>query len=227
MSKLETWVLDVELKPMLAYIWDRWNINVGLNQIVEDWSILAWSAKRLNDPHSLVYKDLRDSKDYSNDRKILLPLRDILDKADIVITQNGTQFDVKKINARCIINKIDPPSEYKHFDTVVLSRRVASFTSTKLEYVTDKVNTKHKKTFHPKFVGISLWVECLKGNKQAWDEMKKYNIEDTLSTEELALNLKQWAPKAFPDWNDEKCEDCGKVKKLRIKCQSCNTWRNK
>jgi hypothetical protein len=48
---------------------------------------------------------------------------------------------------------------------------------------------KIKKLAHSKFPGYSLWSECEKGNKAAWAEMKKYNIADINSTEDLFLKL--------------------------------------
>lgn len=228
MVKQEVWSLDIETKPYLAYVWDRRDVNIALNQLKEDQSILAWSAKKLYAPaKDLIYYDLRNAKDYSDDRSILKPLWNILDKADILITQNGKSFDSKKINARLIQQGFKKPSDYRHFDTWLLASRVASFTSTKLEYLTDKLNLVYKKQDHSEFPGMSLWTECLKGNKKAWDAMKHYNIHDTLSTEELALQLKEWSPPAFPDWNDEKCSSCQKVKKIKVKCQECGSWGQK
>lgn len=58
--------------------------------------------------------------------------------------------------------------------------------------MTDKFCKKYKKLKHKKFPGHELWKECLKGNKEAWNEMRKYNIHDVLATEELYNVLKQW-----------------------------------
>ena len=228
MAKQETWVLDIETKPMIAYVWGRKDINIALNQLKEEWSVLAWSAKRLGAPvKDIIYYDLRHKKDYTDDKSILKPIWNILDKADIIITHSGKSFDSKKLNARFILHGMSKPSEYKHFDTWLLSSRAAAFTSTKLEYLSEKINTVYKKSSHAKFPGQSLWTECLKGNIEAWDAMKRYNIRDTLSTEELALKLKEWAPKAFPDWNMPKCGTCNKPKIVKVKCRECGKLETK
>ena len=57
--------------------------------------------------------------------------------------------------------------------------------------------------------------------------MKRYNIHDVLSTEELYMNLKAFAPKAFPNPDNSKCEGCGKENKIKIKCQQCGKWECK
>jgi hypothetical protein len=136
-----------------------------------------------------------------------------------------------------------PPSPYEHIDTYQILSRVADFTSDKLEYYTDKICTKYKKLKHTKYPGMSLWNECIAGNKKAWAEMKKYNIHDVLSTEELYLNIRGWVPKSAPAVYDvplasRKCEVCGKEslersgyhttkkgKFVRTHCVSCGVWR--
>lgn len=222
MNKPKVLTLDIETSPILAFVWGLKDQNIGLNQIKQDWMLNSWAAKWfLAPPRSIMYKDRRNQK---SDRNLLIPLRHLLDEADIVITQNGVEFDSRKINARFIYHKIAPPSPYKHYDTWVLAKRVASFTSTKLEYLTDNLCSKYQKDDHSKFPGMSLWKEIENNNIEAWEENKKYNIKDVLSTEELAIRLKDWAPKAFPDWNNDKCTSCNKIKKVKVKCQECHTW---
>ena len=51
---------------------------------------------------------------------------------------------------------------------------------------------KNKKLTKRKYSGFELWKECLLGNKEAWEEMRAYNIKDVLSLEELYLKLQPW-----------------------------------
>ncbi len=199
MFKQRVLVLDIETSPLLVYVWNLKDQYVGLNQVVQDWHIMAWSAKWLNEPASSIqYYDQKNLK-IGDDLPILRPLWQLLDKADIVITQNGKAFDAKKINARFMLHGINPPSSYQHLDTYLIARRVASFTSNSLGYLSDKFCSKYKKLAHTKFPGLSLWAECLKGNKLAWAEMKQYNIHDTLTTEEVYNKLQAWVPQSMPN----------------------------
>lgn len=184
-------VLDVETAPILARVWGLYDQTVSLGQIKQDWFILSWAAKWL-DSKQIVYRDVRRVFRKQNDKTILGHLWKLLDQADIVLAQNGKQFDIKKINARFIQNGFKPPSPYKVVDTLLIARRIFGFTSNKLAYMTDKLNTKYKKLEHKKFPGMELWVECLKGNQSAWKEMEKYNKWDVLSLEELYKNLLPW-----------------------------------
>lgn len=186
-------LFDIETAPMLAYTWGIWDQNIGLNQIKEDWFILSWSAKWLDDPPSKVmYKDQRHAKDIRDDKKLLKGIWDLLDEADIVVTQNGKSFDVKKLNARFVMNGFEPPSSYRHIDTKVLAKKNFAFTSHKLEYMTEKLCTKYKKQSHKKYPGFAMWSACLNGDQEAWKEMEKYNKYDVLSLEELYRKLAAW-----------------------------------
>lgn len=238
MSQSRVMIFDIETSPITAHVWGLKDQNISLNQIVKDWDVMAWGAKWLGtSPRALLYDDRRDDK---TDERIVRGMWTLLEEADIVITQNGKSFDSKRLNARFIHYGLRPPRPYKHIDTYLLVKAAADFTSNKLEYLTDKLCKKYKKLSHSKFPGMSLWTECLKGNKLAWDEMKKYNIHDVLSTEELYNVVKAWGPKNMPRLHFDalKCSICGyrvwlKGTELRgktliqkVQCQSptCGKW---
>jgi DNA polymerase elongation subunit (family B) len=236
-------IFDIETAPMLAYVWARRDQNIGVNQIKSDWYVIAWAAKWLGDPPSkVIYFDQEKARNIEDDKRILLPLWKLLDEADIVITQNGKNFDSKKINARFILNGINPPSPYKHWDTYQVVRRVADFTSNSLEYLTEKLCIRYKKQLHKDFPGMELWKQCLAGNPAAWREMRRYNIHDVLSTEELYTKIRAWAPDTAPaihavtaSW--AACRTCGQTKVVkngvhrksvglyqRLHCMGCGKW---
>lgn len=184
-------ILDIETAPIVSYTWGTFQQNVALNQIVEDWAILSWSAKWLGS-NNVMYEDTRNEKNPRNDKKILKTIWKLLDEADVVIGQNSKSFDVKKLNARFILNGMQPPSSFRQIDTMRLARKHFAFTSNKLEYMTKNLCTSNKKSSHAKFSGFELWKECLAGNIEAWNEMRDYNIKDILATEELYRKLQPW-----------------------------------
>lgn len=207
-------ILDIETKPIIAHVWQLWDNNVSLGQIQSDWSVLSWAAKWL-DKDKVMYMDQRHSKNIDDDKKILEEMWKLLDECDVVLTQNGRAFDIKKLNARFIINGMQPPSSFKHIDTYRIAKSVFGFTSNKLEYMTDKLCTKYKKLKHKKFPGHEMWAECLKGNKAAWRAMEKYNKYDVLSLEELYHKLAPWDSsinfELYSDDADMRC-NCGSTK---------------
>jgi len=221
MSKLKgpkVLLFDIETAPIIAYIWGLYDQNVSIDQIKSDWHILSWSAKWLG-TDEMLYADNRASKNIENDKKILKQIWKLLNDADVVITQNGKKFDVKKLNARFIIHGFRPPSTFKHIDTLQLARKYFSFTSNKLEYLSNTLNKKFKKLTKRKFNGFELWKECLAGNKKAWDEMEKYNKRDVLALEEVYKKLIPWDSSVnFNHYFDESkpiCSACGHTKFLK------------
>lgn len=184
---------DIETAPILGFVWGLWDNNVALNQISSDWHVLSWSAKWLHDDETkIMYMDQRNEKNIENDSNILKAIWNLLDQADVVITQNGKSFDQKKLNARFIMNGFQPPSSYRHIDTKLIASKHFKFTSNKLEYMTDKLCVKYKKLKHAKYVGFEMWREVMLGNLDAWKEMELYNKYDVLSLEELYNKLIPW-----------------------------------
>jgi hypothetical protein len=185
--------LDIETAPILAYVWGLFKQFVGLEQIVQDWTILSVTWKWLNEEqcHYVDTYEGGKAKDIRNDRKLLETLWKVLDEADIVVTQNGIQFDIKKINARFIEYGMPPPSPFKQVDTKVEAVKVARFTSNKLAWLAKVINGSEKDK-HADFPGFELWAECLKRNPKAWAAMKKYNPIDVIETEKVYLKLRPW-----------------------------------
>lgn len=234
-------VFDIETAPMLAYVWGKGEQHINLPNIKSDWYVIAWAAKWLGDPASkIIYRDQRGKKDIENDKELVSGLWKLLDEADIVITQNGKNFDSPKLNARFLTHGMPPPSPYKHLDTYQIVKKVAKFTASSLEYLSEKLCTKYKKLKHKKFPGFSLWKECLSGNQDAWQEMKTYNMHDVLATEELYGKLQAWDNSIkFDSYNDNEFKSCNcgsrsfiykgysyttAGKYQRFKCTSCGKW---
>lgn len=187
--------VDIETKPIKAWVWGTFKQNIPLNMIIEDWSVLSWSAKWANSPdNSVIYRDNRCKKgdEIGDDKDLLKPLWKLMDEADIIIGQNSDRFDLPKLNARFIEHGLGCPSEFQTLDTYKMATSKFGFTSNKLEFMTKKLNKKFKKQDHSEFSGFKLWDECIKGNIKAWNCMEKYNKYDVLSLEELFLELAEF-----------------------------------
>lgn len=232
-------LLDIETAPNKSYHWGLWNQNIGLNMVANEWFILSYAAKWLGDsPDKIYYKDMRGHVYTEDDTEILVELWNLLNECDIVITQNGKKFDIKKINARFILNGFTPPSSYKHIDTLQIAKSSFGFTSNKLEWMTDKLNVNFKKQDHGKFAGFNLWKGMMEDNLEAFQECEDYNKYDVLSLEELYIKLAAW-DKKHPNFNlyhEENKHVCrcgsdniikygfaytGKSKFQRYRCEDC------
>lgn len=208
LKKPKILALDIETAPILGYVWRLFKQNVSLNMIEKDWYVLSWCAKWVGEDE-IFYQDQRNAQDIEDDSEILKDMWKLIDEADILLTQNGKAFDEKKLNARFILNGMQPPSSCRHIDTKIIAKKHFGFTSNKLEYMTSKLCTKYKKSGHAKFPGFSMWKECMKGNKEAFQEMEDYNLLDVLSLEELYLKLIPWDNTIdFNSYHDEESFVC-------------------
>ena len=242
MSKPRIATVDIETSPLESYTWGIWEQNVGLDQIKTEWSILSYAWKWLGEK-KVIYQDTggRGLRNVRADRHLVGQLHTLLDEADIVVAQNGSRFDIKKINARMIMQGHGPYSPVRVIDTLAVAKKHFGFTSNKLEwqskYLTDTPKSKHRK-----FPGFELWQECLNDNPAAWAEMKKYNVQDVIATEKLYLRQRPWIenhPNVGTYSTDDQtcCPKCGsanvqkagtKVLQLgsyqRYHCRDCGGW---
>jgi hypothetical protein len=212
-TKPKILILDIETSPILAEVWGLRDQNIGLDQIVEDSSILAWAAKWYKEK-KIFYKDTGDQKNKRDDSKILPTLWQLMNEADIVVGQNSQRFDVKIIESRFLYNNIKKrhlPSPFQQSDTLIMSKRFR-LTSHKLEFMAKFFKLKNQKFVKREFYGHRLWSECLKNNKKAWAEMRKYNPQDIITTEELFDVLLPHNKKinfsVYNPLNEQKCS-CG------------------
>jgi hypothetical protein len=230
--------LDIETTPIAGYSWGIWEQNIGLNQIIKEWSILSYAGKFLGS-EKIYYNDTHNKRDVRNDIDLLWELHALLHEADIVVAQNGKQFDLKKINARMLMRGLPPYSPVRIVDTMLVAKSVAAFTSNKLEwlstYLTDSPKSQHKQ-----FPGFELWAECLAKNPKAFAELKKYNIQDIVALEKLYKRLLPWIvghPNMGAYSEEASCTNCGSKqvqhrgfavlqqgKYHRYHCQDCGKW---
>lgn len=229
--KLKVLVLDIETSFMRGRFWRPGEQYIRHDQIEYDWHLMSWAAKWLNEK-PVFYMDQRNKRDISNDKQIAKGIWKLIDQADILVYQNGDAFDRKKLNSRFLTHGLQPPSSYRTADTLKLSRKHFGHSSNSLDYVSQNFNKKYKKLKHKDFPGEDLWLECEAGNIRAWNEMKKYNINDILATEEYYLRLQPWDSSVLITL-DDKCS-CGAKKWMkngyrytnaktyqRLQCKAC------
>lgn len=184
-------VLDIETAPILAHIWQMWSEVRGIDQLLSNWYILSWSAKWLGDT-AITTKSLRQYPKYrpgsEDDKALLQDMHSLLCEAEYVIAHNGDRFDIKKMNTRFLLNGMEPPTPYRSIDTLKIAKRVFSFTSNKLDYLS-RVLLNDRKVKHD---GIELWQKVLTGDPVAWTTMEEYNEYDVDLLERVYLKLRAW-----------------------------------
>ena len=161
----------------------------------------------------------------------------MLDEAEVVIAQNGDQFDIKMINTEFIKHKMKPPSPYITIDTLKAARRAFRFPSNKLDDLGDQLE-EGRKLEHE---GKGLWKKCLEGDLRAWSKMKRYNRQDVLLLERVYKRFLPWLRSASQIVKTGiNCVRCGSAKMLsqgtrkrasgivyqQFQCGSCGGWQS-
>lgn len=231
-------ILDIETAPNIAYVWRFFKENVGAKQVIENSTLLSYAAKWLGQDQ-IYYDDCREDL---NESRLVLGLSALLDQADVVVAHNGIKFDIPKINTACLRQGQPPPSPFKVVDTCAVARKEFGFESNSLEHIADHLRLKYVKLPHKKFPGFELWLECLRGTEEAWEEMREYNINDILLLENLYLQLRPWIknhPNAGVYVEDDRtiCPKCGSQhihfrgyaytsvgKYRKFVCNDCGGW---
>lgn len=231
-------VFDIETSANLGYIWGKYEQNVL--KYVNEWSVMCFCAKWLDNKKMIKVKQ-NDFKNYKKDKLddygVVKAMWDLLDEADVVITHNGDKFDIKKMNARFIYHGFTSPSSYKSIDTLKISRRYFKFNSNKLDDLGEYLKVGRK----VRHEGFSLWFKCMMGQKKAWNNMIKYNIQDVLLLEKIYYKFLPWIAN-HPNiglyiGKEYVCPKCGseQLQKRgfhytksqiyqRIQCQDCMGW---
>lgn len=180
--------IDIETRQLTLEGFGLFNQNFSLEQIAEDWSILSFCAKWYKDDTE-IYHDVSEM----TEDELLVKLYELFEQADFIVAHNGRRFDMKKIRARMIARGFKPHSPVRIIDTLEIAKKEFGFTSNKLQYLTQLLCKKNKKSTHAKFPGFLLWQEFVRGNPEAIQEMREYNIVDVTSLEELYDILAPWS----------------------------------
>jgi uncharacterized protein YprB with RNaseH-like and TPR domain len=210
MYKPKILMFDIETSPNEADVWSFFNTNVGMDQIRKDGWIMSFAGKWLGNPEITYVDNQRGPK---GEEALVKKLWAMLDEADIVVGHNGKKFDCGWFNGRAAIYRLPPPSPYKVVDTLLQARKNFYFPSYKLEYLCRVFNVARKLS-HAKYSGHKLWVACREGIKEAWDEMREYNIQDIVCLEELYLVMLPWMQQhpnlaVLIEDTKEVCTGCG------------------
>ena len=183
---LKVLFFDIETSPHTVKTFSFKAQWIGENQVVEYGKVISFGAKWLGD-EEIIYHESRGKSDKAITKKMMA----LFDKADVVVAHNGRAFDVKTMKGRALKHNFDPPSPFRIADTLRIARREFKLPRNSLSFLAEFLHCTPKKT-HSKYPGMVLWMECAKGNPDAWAEMKEYNIQDVLTLEEVYYRLRAW-----------------------------------
>jgi len=230
MAKILT--LDIETAPNLAYVWGLWKQNVAIGQIEKSGEVMCFAAK-WKGRKKVEFVSAHELGRHG----MLKRAHELLSEADIVVTFNGQSFDIPWLMAEFFTEGFAPPAPFQQVDLYRVARRRMRFPSNKLDYIAQRAGLGGK--FHHS--GFDLWLGCMRGDEKSWREMRTYNRQDVVLTEQLYDRLLPWVNDhphvGLLDDDPFACPNCGGHKfqsrgwaytKLgryhRYMCKACGTW---
>jgi uncharacterized Zn finger protein len=232
-------LLDIETAPGEFYSWSREPKYLSPDMMIKDWSILCWSAKWLFEPEIMGQSVKPREAINRTEDSILEGIWKLMNEAQIIVTQNGNRFDIKRLNAKFIKHGYAPPSNYSSVDTLVTARERFDFTYNSLEELgRELLGLKEGKIK----MNMSDWRMCVSGDRYHLDKMLTYCKNDVAPLlEDVYLRLRPWM-KSHPNLNlytDHDSDTCPKCEStdlrwseeyatpqglwIGFRCQSCGT----
>jgi DNA polymerase elongation subunit (family B) len=233
---------DIETMPASVYSWGLFNQNHHIEQIIEPDRMISFAAKWNGEPR-VIFR----SEYHHTPLGMVADLFDLLDKADVVVTYNGDNFDLPWVQRMFHEQEIGfpLPSPYVSVDLYRVIKRNERHLSHKLAYITARYNLTGKFDHH----GFMLWREC-NGDfgsviqRKAWNIMRRYNKQDVVTTDELFDEVRPYiknipAVALFGDAAPDRpmCPQCGSERMTRqgykrtrtrrypqYQCQDCGRW---
>jgi DNA polymerase elongation subunit (family B) len=181
-------IFDIETAPILAYVYGLWEQNVSTEYIQKDWYCFSIAGKFVGEK-KVHYLDVRDN--FEDDKAVCEFAWNLLNEADILVGHNSDKFDIKKLNTRFLFHGLPPIGKKQTIDTLKIARKYFKITSNKLDFIAKFLGVEGKRK-SKKFSNQQMWMECCKGNVEAFKENKKYNIQDINVTEAVYDKLKTW-----------------------------------
>lgn len=205
MKPVKRLFIDLETSYSKVASFSLWPKYIPHENILEEWYILCacwkWEGKKT------VYG--KKSKDRC-DKEVVKAISDAVIKADEIVYHNGRKFDWKKLNTRVLLNGLPPIPKPRECDTLLQARKHFGFTSNRLDYIGQILGVGGK--IH---TDNGLWLRCLKGDKQALNEMYKYNKRDVTLLEDVYQKMK---PHIDVSFNTNVNKDLG------LNCPSCDSF---
>ena len=183
--KIKRLFFDIETSPNIVYAWRiGYNLSITPDNIIDERKIICISYKWENEDK--IYTLTWDKEQC--DKQMLIDFIAQANKADELIVHNGDRFDIKWIRTRCIYHRIPMFPQYKTLDTLKKAKSGFNFNSNKLDYIAKFLGVNAK----VKHSGFDMWVQVMKGNEEAMQEMVTYCEGDIIVLEDVFLTMQNY-----------------------------------
>ncbi len=183
-SKPKILIFDIETSPLVGTAWATYDTQ--LLEIIDKSYILCISWQWVGEKkiHSMTAQ-------YRKDKAVCKKLAALINKADMLVYQNGDEFDLKVARTRMLDHGMKVLKPIASVDTLKKFRECFKFPSNKLDEVCKYLGIPGKL----KHAGYSMWRGCMDNNRKSQSEMAKYNRHDVYITAVMYEKIKPWIPK--------------------------------
>ena len=176
---------DIETSPNIVYSWRiGWNITITPDNIIDERKIICICWKWENEDK--VYSATWDNNQC--DKEALKEFIKVANEADEIVAHNGDRFDEKWIRTRALFHRLHILPKYKSLDTLKKAKTHFLFNSNKLDYIAKFLGVGAKLEHS----GFDMWVQCMKGDKEALNQMVEYCKMDCIVLEDVYHQLQSY-----------------------------------
>lgn len=233
---MKTLVIDIETTPFLSYHFNQWKVDIFPKQVVRVPEVLCF-AYMWHGSEEIGFAAGKYSPFFPTDKNMAGRAYSLLCEADSVVTFNGDKFDIPHLNRLLQVNDYGPPSPYQSIDLRKTTKR-AMYPYQSLNWVASELGLGQKLSSP----GLDVWVECMRGDDLAWEQMEAYDRQDVRITDRLYEHQLPWIkqhPNAqlVDELNPDTCPRCGAGPLVRqgvrhtatrsyrrYQCLSCKGW---
>lgn len=240
--KIVLW--DIETSGITTTSWNLYPESISHENMLSDWFIISVAWKALGDKKMNVVSVLDDKKrfkrDNTDDYHVIKTIRAALDDVDILVHHNGNAFDIKSFNSRLIFHKLPPLPKFQMVDTLREIKKVAKFTSHRLDFLGKVLCGEGKK-----HIESGTWLKAMRGDEKAIKLMVEYNKKDVIVLEKVYNRLLPYMKShpmigAMMGVGKHSCNKCGSTEfspsgnklrysatgaqKLQKQCAKCHSY---
>lgn len=231
MADKRVMILDIETRPATAYVWRLFDVNIGLEQLIEPSAPICFAATFIGEKDMFFYSDWTDGHD-----EMIKQAHRLISEADAVVTYHGNGFDLPKLQGEFLLAGLPPPPPVTSIDVLKTVKKLG-FQSNKLAFVGPLLKVGEK----VKHEGFELWRKVQDGDSAAQNRMQKYCIGDVKLLERVYMHLRAFI-KDHPHLGDVASGACGACDSLRLQkrgfrrtksyliqrlqCQECGSWQD-
>jgi hypothetical protein len=222
-------LLDIEWRPVKAYVWRAWDESISPEQIEEDGGLLCVGAKYLGEKETYLFSEWEHGH-----VGMLEQIHAMMSFADAIVTYNGDRYDIPKLHGEFVRFDLPPAPPCTSIDCIKAVKKFGYFRSA-LGYVAPFLGLGSKLEHE----GFGLWKKVMQGDEAAQRRMARYCVQDVRLLEKLYLRIRPYirnhphvgkvGAQECPSCSSRKAHSRGSrrtraYKIQRLQCQDCGHW---